>query len=225
MRKDLREWWHTEIPHIGTTPWEFIERMGAPGFDAGTYVTDSYAEAIRTNIESAFVYESDDVPERTEYWKARGIERTVYGDPEDLTSRTVYCPTDVRASHEKRPLIVCVYNAGVPMISLEALGFVNIAARYGFIVLVPKDGNDDEHVLKAIDETAEEYPVDRERIFITGHSFGGASSGSKPSSGSKSPSSGRWPGPGSPGRKSSPTMRQGSRTMPMVRRMSWYSLR
>ena len=177
MRKDLREWWHTEIPHIGTTPWEFIERMGAPGFDAGTYVTDSYAEAIRTNIESSFVYESDDVPERTEYWKAHGIERTVYGDPEDLTSRTVYCPTDVRASHEKRPLIVCVYNAGVPMISLEALGFVNIAARYGFIVLVPKDGNDDEHVLKAIDETAEEYPVDRERIFITGHSFGGASSG------------------------------------------------
>ena len=177
MRKDLREWWHTYIPQINTTPWDLMRRMGDENFSVGSYVTDSYAEMIKTRIESSLVYNTDDVPERTGYWKACGIERTVYGDPEELTSRTVYCPADVLKSTKKRPLIVCVYNAGVTMLSLEALGFVHIAARNGFIVLVPKDGNSDEHVLEAIEETAASYPVDRERIFITGHSFGGASAG------------------------------------------------
>ena len=177
MRKDLREWWHTEIPRIHTTPWDFMQRMGDENFHVDSYVTDSYAEVIKTFIESSLIYEDDHAPERTEYWKARGIERTVYGNPADLTSRTVYCPVDALKSDKKRPLIVCVYNAGVTMLSLEALGFVYIAARNGFIVLVPKDGNSDEHVLEAIDQTAESYPVDRERIFIAGHSFGGASAG------------------------------------------------
>ena len=177
MRKDLYEWWHTYIPNINMTPWEFMQRMGDNDFDAGSYVTDSYAEAIRTFIESSMVYGDDNAPERTEFWKEQGIERTVYGDPAGLDSRTVYCPYDISASDEKRPLIVCVYNAGSTMLSLEALGFVHIAARNGFIVLVPKDGNSDEHVLEAIDKTAETYPVDRERIFIAGHSFGGATAG------------------------------------------------
>lgn len=177
MRKDLREWWHTYIPHIHAAPWDYMRRMGDENFCVESYVTDSYAEAVRTNIESSLIYDSDDVPERTEYWKKRGIERRVYGDPALLSSMTVYCPTEVLKSDKKHPLMVCVYNAGVTMLSLEALGFVNIAARNGFIVLVPKDGNSDEHVLEAIDKTAESYPVDRERIFIAGHSFGGASAG------------------------------------------------
>ena len=177
MKEELRKWWNTVIPNIGMTPREFMQRMGDEGFDVDSYVTDSYAEAIQTYIESSMVYGSDDAPERTGYWMERGIERTVYGDPSDLTSRTVYCPAGVRESGAKRPLIVCVYNAGSTMLSLEALGFVFIAARYGFIVLVPKDGNSDEHVLEAVEKTAEEYPVDRERIFIAGHSFGGATAG------------------------------------------------
>lgn len=177
MKRDLREWWHTYIPHIRMTPWEFLQCMGDENFKVESYVTDSYAEVIRTFLESSLTYDSDEAPERTEYWKEQGVWRTVYGDPQELTSRTVYCPTQVLESDEKRPLIVCVYNAGVTMLSLEALGFVYIAARNGFIVLVPKDGNSDEHVLEAIEKTAESYPVDRERIFIAGHSFGGATAG------------------------------------------------
>ena len=179
MRKDIKEWWNTYIPHIRTTPWEFMQRMGDGLFRVESYVKDDWAEEIKTFVGSSLLYDSDGdaAAERAQYWKERGIERTVYGDPEELTSGTVYCPADVQRSEEKRPLIVCVYNAGVPMVSLEALGFVQIAARYGFIVLVPKDGNSDEHVLEAIDKTAEDYPVDRERIFIAGHSFGGASAG------------------------------------------------
>ena len=177
MKKEQREWWNTYIPNIGMTPWEFMQHMGDKDFSVESYVTDSYAETIKTFIESSMIYGDDDAPERTEYWKERGIKRTVYGDPSDLGSRTVYCPAGVCESGEKRPLIVCVYNAGSTMLSLEALGFVYIAARNGLIVLVPKDGNSDEHVLEAIEETAAEYPVDRERIFIAGHSFGGATAG------------------------------------------------
>lgn len=177
MRKDLEQWWNTYVPHIGMTPMEFMQRMGDKDFNARDYVTDSYADSIKTFIESSLIYDDDDAPERTEYWKERGIERTVYGGPSELTSRTVYCPSYVRESDEKRPLIVCVYNSGATMLSLESLGFVHIAERYGLIVLVPKDGNSDEHVLEAIEKTAEEYPVDRERIFIAGHSFGGATAG------------------------------------------------
>ncbi len=177
MRKDLKEWWNTYQPHIGMTPWEFMQRMGDEGFDAGSYVTDSFAEAIKTFNESSMIYDSDDVPERNGYWKEKGVLRTVYGDPSEPDSYTVYCPESIKGSDEKHPLIVCVYNAGATMLSLEALGFVFIAARNGFIVLVPKDGNSDEHVLEAIDKTAASYPVDRERVFIAGHSFGGATAG------------------------------------------------
>jgi Predicted peptidase len=177
MRKEIEQWWNTFIPHIGMTPLEFMQRMGDKDFDVRSYVTDSYAEPIKTFIESSMIYGDDNSPERTEYWKERGIERVVYGDPEDLTSRTVYYPSGIRGSDGKHPLIVCVYNAGSTMLSLESLGFVHIAAHSGFIVLVPKDGNSDEHVLRAVEETAAAYPVDRERIFIAGHSFGGATAG------------------------------------------------
>ena len=177
MRKDLKEWWNTYQPHIGMTPMEFMQRMGDDSFRAENYVTDSYAEPIKTFIESAMVYDSDDIPERSGYWKEKGVVRTVYGDPSELDSYTVYCPEALLNSEKTHPLIVCVYNSGTTMLSLEALGFVFIAARNGFIVLIPKDGNSDEHVLEAIEKTAASYPVDRERIFIAGHSFGGATAG------------------------------------------------
>ena len=177
MRKDLKEWWNTYQPHIGMTPMEFMQRMGDDSFRAENYVTDSYAEPIKTFIESAMVYDSDDIPERSGYWKEKGVVRTVYGDPSELDSYTVYCPETLLNSEKTHPLIVCVYNAGATMLSLEALGFVFIAARNGFIVLVPKDGNSDDHVLEAVEKTAASYPVDRERIFIAGHSFGGATAG------------------------------------------------
>jgi len=177
MRKDIREWWNTYIPHINTTPWEFMQRMGEKNFEVGSYVTDSYAEVTKTFIESFMVYDDDNAPQRTEYWKEHGVERTVYGDPSDPTSYTVYCPFDVLKSGEKRPLVVCVYHVGSTMLSLESLGFVYIAARNGFIVVMPKDGTSDEHVLEAVEKTSEAYPVDRERVFITGHSLGAVSSG------------------------------------------------
>ena len=47
MRKDLHEWWHSHIPQIGMTPWEFMQRMGDSSFKVESYVTDSYAEPIR----------------------------------------------------------------------------------------------------------------------------------------------------------------------------------
>ncbi len=177
MRKDLKEWWNTAIPNLGMTPLEFMQRMGDKDFDVDSYVTDSYAELIKTFIESSMVYANDDAPERTEYWREKGVERKVFGEEGDPLLRTVYCPEELLRCGEKRPLIVCVYNSGATMLSLESLGFVHIASRYGLIVLVPKDGNSEEHVLESIRRTAEEYPVDMERIFIAGHSFGGASAG------------------------------------------------
>ena len=92
MRKDLKEWWNTYQPHIGMTPWEFMQRMGDEGFDVGSYVTDSYAEWIKTFNESSMLYDNDDVPERNDYWKENGVLRTVYGDTAGLDSYTVYCP-------------------------------------------------------------------------------------------------------------------------------------
>ena len=77
MRKEIEQWWNTFIPHIGMTPLEFMQRMGDKDFDVRSYVTDSYAEPIKTFIESSMIYGDDNSPERTEYYSSTDLTWTV----------------------------------------------------------------------------------------------------------------------------------------------------
>lgn len=178
MRKEIAQWWNTPLEHRGMkTPKQLIREIGSQTFDVDAYVDRDFAELQKDVIETNFMFQDDNDPQLNVYWQERGITRVVHGDAQELTAWTIYYAESDVQSGRKLPLMVNVYNAGVPMLSLEALGFVRIAAEYGFMVLVPKDGNGDENVLRAIEQAKALYPVDPERIFLAGHSFGGGTSG------------------------------------------------
>ncbi len=106
-----------------------------------------------------------------EYW------RTVESDPSPTPLR-VYAPP--AADGSPRPLVIALHGAGGDEnMFFHAYGngrVKRLAEEHGFIVATPSTyaaARDPATVRRVIAELVDDYPIDRQRIYLLGHSLGG----------------------------------------------------
>jgi predicted peptidase len=117
-------------------------------------------------------------PGQHAYSFSRETTKTVSG------SYLLYLPKDYDKEHKTWPLIVYLHGGSVRGNNVEALktlGLPSLLERdpsFPFIVLSPQcpQGEiwtDADAFIALLDEVISKFPVDRERIYLTGHSMGG----------------------------------------------------
>lgn len=84
-------------------------------------------------------------------------------------------------NEETYPLVIDYHGGGGSLFESIDHGFVHICYENQFIVACPEaNGTDtayaEEQLMDLIDEVAAQYPVDRNRVYLVGHSMGGIAS-------------------------------------------------
>lgn len=110
------------------------------------------------------------------YYHSLGLKKEMF-NPEDYYSRwTLFTPLDLEAEAikgKKYPLVFSHHGGGSSIEADEfSTGFARIAGREGFMVAFLQNTNW-QNVERILDFIGEKYPLDRERVYISGFSQGG----------------------------------------------------
>ena len=135
----------------------FLRGVGNSSFDPQSYLKGTFGDRQRMLLS-------------VDAGKLPGVR---IEDHDEYGGWTAYLP-DV-AGEDKLPLLIGVYNATVPRKEMEKLGFASVVSSGGLIHITVGDGNNADAVVSVLDRALELYPIDRNRVFIAGHSFGGSS--------------------------------------------------
>ena len=153
-------------------------------FDFEKWKATAAAEKIAANARNDFLYPQEMDPAIFAYWDALGIKREVHdADNKDL-KWTTYTPVRALAANNTAVYPV-VFNFG-----REGTGIAELGAKEGFITVrpgnnaVPREGKlpadgltPGRQVVRILDLLkAQGYPIDRSRVYVTGHSIGGMAS-------------------------------------------------
>ncbi len=77
------------------------------------------------------------------------------------------------------PLVLVLHGFGDdPLYTVKGCGWAVRAAEEGFVVIAPDyDSQNPEKILSVVDYAKKTYPIDKSRIYVTGFSMGGATTG------------------------------------------------
>ena len=148
---------------------ECLEAASNGSADIDKYISGEYGEAVTENMLLRQKF-AKPCPEAAEYLAQFGVRKELHDDG-DYYSRWCIClPSDIpNDSDKKYPLIIV--NSGVDTAEF-AFGFYKIAAKERFLYLTAQNNNWDS-VSDLIDVAAKMYPIDKERVYITGFSYNG----------------------------------------------------
>ena len=137
---------------------EFLRKVGNSSFSPQQYLKGTFGDEQREllGIDANQIF---------------GLKVEDHGE---LGGWTAYLPKE--AAQQPLPLVIGVYDAMAPRREMEKLGFVRLAAQGQLIHVTVGDGNSLAAVTGILELAEKLYPVDPERVFIAGHSFGGSSS-------------------------------------------------
>lgn len=151
--------------------------LGNPNFDIERYLSDEYAAKQTERLDRRFRFTPDPMGDECLAWyRSIGLKKEMF-EAEDFFSRWVLLsPLSMKqdALNGKKFPLVFVFHGGMNSIETEEFsdGFSEVAAKEGFLVVYPQNTNADR-VLKILDFLKENYPIDTERIYVTGFSQGG----------------------------------------------------
>ncbi len=177
----------TEVPETGGYPqqlFSIMADMGGEGFDLDAWKATAAAEKLIANARNGFLYPDEMDPAILAYWDALGVKKEVH-DADDAELRWYsYSPVQALAA-DAAEIYPVVFS-----FSQEGSGIADLGAEKGFITVrpvnlgVPRDGNMPAdgitpgrqvvRILNALE--SEGYPIDRSRVYATGHSIGGMAS-------------------------------------------------
>jgi len=169
--QENRIWWETARLPNGKTPIEEATACGSSAFDAEGFCFGEFGDYQRHVLETVSRYSRTDDPSLADYWRRRGLIRE-YSLSDSLNGWTAFIPADA-VPGEKFPAIVSITNGPDTWKRLENHGWPQLAAKERLIVLMPEDGFNEEHVREFVAMALRRWPIDPERVFISGHSAGG----------------------------------------------------
>lgn len=177
---------------------EIVKAMGHGDVDMELFRSSGAGATYARMMESVMLSADEHAPEVIAYWKARGLikefhweqvpmdwedyeKRTGYhyqterAYPQNLTKKWVsFVPASAFAPENagrKYPAVVVLHGGGNTVYTIDGWGFPNAAAEREWILIVPTL-EIDEVIGQILEEAERLYPIDRERVYVAGFSFG-----------------------------------------------------
>jgi len=174
--KHLKYWSRETNPETGAQfelYRDTLMDLGNPDFDLERYLSDDYAAAQTERLDRRFRFTPDPMGEEClEYYRSIGLKKEMFDTENFFTRWVMITPLELEEGR-KYPLIM-IFHGGMNTIETEEFsdGFTDNAAAEGYMLMYPQDTRP-ESVLKIFERVKKEYPVDTERVYVTGFSQGG----------------------------------------------------
>ncbi len=141
------------------------------GADIDKLIATEYGKMRTEEFERKLRFSTPDSPEAKEYLASFGVRKELHDDGNYYSRWCMCIPNDIaNDSKEKYPLVI-INAFNVNGAEFE-FGFYRLAAKEHFLYMSAQNSNW-ESISQLIDTAAEMYPVDRERVYITGYSYMG----------------------------------------------------
>lgn len=142
--------------------------------DIDAYIDSEYGEEIARRLALQFKYEEDPFgQECLAYYNNLGLKKEVFLNGDYYTRWVLISPLEAETSGKKYPVIFVHHGGGNSIEYDEFLpGFHELAAREKIFIVYLQNTNW-ENVSDKIEYLKDNYPVDPERIYLTGYSQGG----------------------------------------------------
>lgn len=146
--------------------------------DVDALIASDYGKALTEILETRFSYEEDPMgKDMLAYYESLGIKKEMFETENYYTRWVLLTPLDM-VPGKKYPLVF-MHHGGGNSIETDELcsGFNRIAGKEGFMACYLQNSNW-QNVERVISVIAQKYPLDEERIYITGYSQGGSQTSS-----------------------------------------------
>ncbi len=145
--------------------------------DIDSFIASEYGEALAEILQTRFLYEEDPMGENTlEYFKSLGLKKEIHEDEDYYTRWEILTPLamyEEKGKNKKYPLVIANHGGSNAIETDEfCFGLPQIAGKEGFMVAYLQNTNW-ENTDRVLGLIAENYPLDEERVYITGYSQGG----------------------------------------------------
>lgn len=141
--------------------------------DIDSFISSEYGAEFGRKLNVRFHLEDEPGGEAEKrYYASLGLKKEYYETERFYTRWFVVSPLTIPEG-KKLPLVIANHGHGNPVEAEEyAFGFGEFAAQEGFMFAFAQNTNPD-NIFRIIGLISERYPVDSERIYITGYSQGG----------------------------------------------------
>jgi pimeloyl-ACP methyl ester carboxylesterase len=165
--------------------YSIMQGMAGEAFDLDEWKATPAAEKIIALAKNGFLYADEMDPAILAYWDALGVKKEVHDADDEALKWFSYTPVQALAADNTAvyPVVFCFSMQ-------EGNGIHDMGAEKGIITVrpvelgVPRDGEmpaegitPGRQVVRILDALESEgYPIDRSRVYATGHSIGGMAS-------------------------------------------------
>ena len=149
--------------------------------DVENFVRSEYGGEYAKRVQARIRFENcDPMCEEILAWhRERGLKKDLYEEDGFYSRWSIFTPLSMYEEAnkgKKYPLVFWCHGGGGTIDECEFQpGYNEIAGKEGFMVAYLQNTNTD-NVVRIIDKIAELYPLDRERVYISGFSQGGGKS-------------------------------------------------
>ena len=172
------EAWDVEYEEYGgLTERDIMAFMASPDCDMDAYVHSPNGEFALVS-QSLIDLSLGDISsqENIDYWKAIGLDKECHDLEDPERQWTSFIPVSAHTSNEVYPVLFVWHGNDNPLLMAETYGFLEVAAKNEYIVVMPWANNDDDYLEefdRIFDYIKVNYPIDETRIYTTGFSKGG----------------------------------------------------
>jgi hypothetical protein len=158
------------------TFYKYLKTAHNGNMDVDDYCFGEWGAELVKRLEVRFTYESNIMGEAAEkFYESLRLKAEIY-NPDDFYDRwMIFTPVVMYSSsgaHRKYPIVFSHHGGGASIEDdIFSTGYINIAGKEEFIVVFLQNTNW-ENMVKRLDEIASKYPVDLERVYISGFSQG-----------------------------------------------------
>ena len=145
--------------------------------DLRAFLASDYGKAFAARLEERFRYEGDAMgSDVMAYYEKLGLKKEMFASENYYERWVLLTPLEMytQAGRGKKYPLVFSHHGGGSSIETDefSTGYNRIAGREKFMVAYLQNSNWD-NTLKILDYIGEHYPLDRERVYVSGFSQGG----------------------------------------------------